>query len=102
LDYGHGGYGDKPRGPVSGQVTMGFSLWIFAVLLFGTLIRGSTFQDYAKQIAALELSAVAGLSLWLRIKYGWRGFIPGVLLGFGLTCLVPIGIVAVVCGGWKP
>jgi len=44
------------------------------------------------------LICLGGLAVWLRLRFRWRGFLPGVLVGFGLTCLVPIGIVAVICG----
>lgn len=46
------------------------------------------------------LLALALLSV-IAAKRSWRGFGPGVLIGLALTCLVPIGLVLVLCGGGR-
>jgi hypothetical protein len=49
-------------------------------------------------VVVVEFAAVVGLAIWLRVRWKRRGLIAGLLLGMLLTCLVPVGIVWVVCG----
>jgi hypothetical protein len=50
-------------------------------------------------LVALALGLLLTLCVYIRMQYKWRGFIPGVLLGFGVTCLLPLGLLAILCGG---
>ena len=56
-------------------------------------------QGSAVMCGILVLSGLIGLCLWVRIGQRWKGFIPGVLISFCLTCLVPVGIVGFICFG---
>lgn len=67
-------------------------IWIGG--LFGS--GGSQYAGWG--IPIILVPGLLGLGIWLRIARRWRGFLPGLLIGFFVTCLVPVGIVAVVCG----
>lgn len=104
LDYGHVAR-TRGVGPVTGQVLLGFLAWVCTLaatyaagVTAGHLRVGDTFVWVA---AALPLVGALAFGVYLRVRHGWRGFLPGMLLGFGLTCLVPVGIVAVVCGAFR-
>jgi hypothetical protein len=110
----------RPATPVVVQTLAGVGTWVLGLAAMFTVMRyGSYFVfqvlwaagvtklfgigrngAYLGLIVAM-LAALLGLSMWMGLKLGWRGFMPGVLLGLGLTCLVPVGIVAVVCGPWN-
>ncbi len=79
---------------------LGFLFWVLTVVAvfacFGTFgPRAGQLMFYS--IIATAACLVIGVCVWVHIKLRWRSFIPGMLVGFALTCLVPIGIVAVVC-----
>jgi len=57
--------------------------------------------EIALWVVGLMLVCLGGVAIFLRVRYDWRGFIPGLLIGLILTCLIPIGIVSVICGWWK-
>jgi hypothetical protein len=106
LDYGRARYPQKSAKASAGvQAVAGFGFWVLAVFFaagFLATTRADPFNS-PTGITGLgaELVLVFAFSIWVRVKYKWRGFIPGVLLGFGLTCLVPIGLVFVICGNGK-
>ncbi len=84
---------------VVGTAVIGFFTWVFAVALWvavGAAASGAPPVLWGG--GGLILAGVAWLGWWQHTRHGWRGFVPGLLLGFLLTCLVPVGIVAVVCG----
>ena len=90
------------RQPITvGQIATGFGCWLLS-------LGGA----YCAACAAYGLGlnsqfAWGGVVGWLLVlvpsnvyfvgKLRWRGFIPGVLIGAALTCLVPVGIVAAMC-----
>ena len=80
---------------------LGFAAWVVAVgawVSVATVGRGEPAVLWTA--AATILAAPASLCVWTRVRLGWRGFLPGLLIGFRLTCLVPVGIVAALCGPW--
>jgi hypothetical protein len=103
LDYGLAKY---PKNPASrsylGDFTAGFFFWVAAAFCTGGLMFILNpivpYQILVTTVPALGVVAVIGVSFYSHSKLGKRGFIPGVLIGLGLTCLVPVGILAVVCG----
>ena len=91
----------KPAVPVGVQGVLGFLTWIAACgaayFLIATFVTSSSGPLDAFLILAGLLSAVIVLSSWLRVAHRWTGFIPGVLIGVGVGCLLPVGVVAVIC-----
>ena len=93
-----------PSTPVAVQALAGFGTWLLGAagvvgIIAAAAKSGGASPDLLVPLLSIGLFAAVGIGSWARATLGWRGFIPGMLLGFGLTCLVPIGIVAVVCGG---
>ena len=95
----------KPRTPFWAQMLAGIVAWmigIATVIGAATSSRGQEMGTNALAwIIGTLLVCIGGITLWLRLRFRWRGFLPGLLIGFGLTCLVPVGIVAVICGMGK-
>jgi hypothetical protein len=102
LNYGLSRYPRKKQGlHISLQITLGAGLWLAAVGLFAAVMQMLDDTNVALGIVApVEFISVLVLGLWLRSKYDWRGIVPGLLIGIGLTCLVPVGIAVVLCGHW--
>ena len=46
-------------------------------------------------VALFVMVFVGGL---IHSSYGWKGFIPGVLIGFGLACMIPYALLYAICG----
>jgi len=95
-----------PKTPYAIQATAGFFAWLLGISLVIQAARTSSVNQYFNSANGIilfiggVLMLLGGLAVWLRLRFKWRGFAPGLLLGFGLTCLVPVGIVVVVCGGF--
>jgi hypothetical protein len=78
-----------PKTPRGVQVIAGFITWV-AGLAF--VVRVAQYQTWAspyidRQIAmycaiAATLIAIGFLTIWLRLRFRWRGFLPGLLIGF--------------------
>ena len=102
------GPGIQPRRanvPLGAQVFAGFLSWIggaglwIGISIWGAIHLVSGPADTLQWVAAgTILAALLVLACVVRVRHGWRGFLPGLLLGLLLTCLVPWGIAAVVCG----
>jgi hypothetical protein len=103
LDYSAGRESKRLGPPMSGQVSAGFFIWVASVVLVYFIFATfpPTTNSGGVQIVVTAVLAVIAFSLWMHLKLGWRLFAPGVLLGFGLTCLLPLGIAAALCGNWK-
>ena len=90
-----------PGVPTGVQGLLGFLTWIAACgaayFLLATFVTSSSGSLDAFLILAGLLGVVIGLCIWLRVAYRWTGFVPGVLIGVGVGCLLPVGIVAVIC-----
>jgi hypothetical protein len=91
--------------PMVAQIAIGFAAWVAMVVLFifiGAAASGAMTQDSdIFALIALGVIAVIIMCALVRGKLGWRGFIPGVLLGFGVTCLLPLGLAVILCGQWN-
>lgn len=110
LEYRHSAPGNdppfQPRTPMWAQVFAGFGAWIIGI---ATVIIAATSGHSPSAMAGNPvvlvigalLVCLGGITIWLRLRFRWRGFLPGLLIGFALTCLVPAGIVAVICGMGK-
>ena len=86
----------RPSGPATPVAAQGF---LGAIAWWAVIFQTHEPTNAVGWVTGASLFvALIGLSGWLRIRHRWRGFIPGLLIAFVLTCLVPIGIVAVVCG----
>ena len=48
--------------------------------------------------SAASLGVAIFLEYRLRREPKWKLFMAGIALGFGLTCLLPLGIAGVICG----
>jgi len=112
LDYRRPGDEPKyqPRTPFSAQMVAGFVAWVIGVI--AVIVAATNTQGKFAKLAGNSgnatmcvlggmLICLGGVAVWLRLRFRWRGFLPGLLIGFGLTCLVPVGIVAVICGMHK-
>lgn len=94
----------QPRTPLGWQIAAGFAAWflglIFVIVMANRAPRwaGMRGEDRVLWLIGAALVGIGGLAIWLRVRFRWRGFLPGLLIGFGLSCLLPIGIVAVICG----
>ena len=90
----------SPSLPAFNQAALGFMTWIAALGVGGLLCVRFKPADLRSTLIVVGgcASLAIGAGVWARVHLRWKGFLPGLLIGFGLTCLVPIGIVAVVCG----
>jgi hypothetical protein len=107
LDYQRrGAEAYRTKTPLGVQVFAGFAAWLIGLGFVVQVARTSSGRPFGVSsynatpfaIAAALIGAGA-LAIWLRIRFRWLGFLPGLLIGFGLTCLVPVGILLIICGG---
>jgi hypothetical protein len=84
------------------QVFAGFVAWLGAVAVAAMgLGFMQNFDPPPAVIVAWLAAVIVGLlmaTFALRRRAGWTTFFPGILLGFGITCILPVGIIAVICG----
>ena len=94
---------DRPATPAVVQFLAGVGLWILVLAAAVGVLRaaGGRSSDVLIPVVAVTLGGSIALGKVVRWRYNWRGFLPGVLVGVGLTCLVPVGIVVVLCGPWR-
>jgi Na+/proline symporter len=84
---------DKPR-MTGGQIAMGFACWVASVAVAYALgVPSRSVWIGFLGFAAVLISSTVYFSNRLR----WRGFLPGIFIGAAMTCLVPLGILAVFC-----
>jgi len=98
----------QTKTPLGVQVLAGFVAWIiglgFVVMAANNRTWNSPFLDSQNATYAAIAFALVGtgsLAIWLRVRYRWRGFLPGLLIGFALSCLLPLGILLIICGNGK-
>jgi len=98
LDYGRARYADsQPHGPGTvPEFAAGFFSYfgMLALIYFGLFSGG-----FVIQIAALLVAGLIFLGMYLQTFRGWRSFLPGVLLGLGLSCIIGVGGIFWLCGG---
>ncbi len=84
---------------------MGFGAWVVFIALvaaiYGAFSYNRQYMPISSIVAILALGGFVALCVYVYRVYHWRAFVPGALLGFGVTCLLPVGIIVVLCGGWK-
>jgi hypothetical protein len=95
-------YGRAVTMPMAAQVAIGFAAWVATAASVFVILQGvsggSPFEEaIILLVIALALVGIVVLCVVMRRKYQWRGFIPGVLLGVALNCLLPLGILAILC-----
>jgi hypothetical protein len=78
-----------------GQIALGFACWVVAV--FAAVTGGATINSVWFGFLCL-VAILVPMSIYTSKRLGWRGFIPGIMIGAAATCLLPLGIAAVVCG----
>ena len=79
-----------------GQIAAGFAWCVASV---GAAIGvGVATQSGSIGFATLLLIFIPGTA-YFGNRVGWHGFMPGILIGMAFTCLVPVGILAVLCAG---
>ncbi len=105
LDYQRPSTGPyQPRTPLGIQVVAGFAAWIVGIAFVIGIANNRTWgspidsQNATLCAVAFALIGIGTLTIWLRMRYRWRGFLPGLLIGLSLSCLLPIGIILVICG----
>ncbi len=80
------------------QVGLGFATWgamlLFLVVMFFLSISSPETPAHPAGFVVMGIIAFIVLCIRVRVKYKWRGFIPGVLLGFGVTFALPLFLLA--------
>ncbi len=66
----------------------------------GVYLIGPQYRADAPAWGVGTVVIVLALGMCAQANPRCRGFFPGMLLGLLLTCLVPVGVVAIVCGPW--
>jgi hypothetical protein len=98
----------QPKTPFGFQVLAGFAAWFIGIILFVQASRaamrarrefGWNYLTGHEWWIALWLALIflGGMTVWLRTRYRWKGFAAGLLLGVGMSILVPIALLAVFC-----
>ena len=86
------------RVPYLLQVGIGIAAWALVLCASAAM-----FQHFAVPGVILTfpfaISAVFAYGTYLKSSRGWRGFGVGVMLGIGLSCLLPIVSILILCGG---
>lgn len=97
-------YGPDPHGSSSGPVPamaqyfLGFMAPFLATGL-GCLLSAARISP--ENSLVIGVVAVIAISIYVRVHFRWRAFIPGVLTTVLLIPLLFIGAIYVVCGGAK-
>ena len=104
LDYSrpqwHTGY--QPRTPVWVQFIIGMIAPYLATIGFGAMAGQVTRNSGdATAGAVLGLVAVFVIGAVVRVKYAWRGFLPGVFVGLGVGLVSGVICFFVVCGNMR-
>ncbi len=95
-----------PSLPTPGkQMAAGFGFWMLGIAACVALIPLLASARVESPVVIISIPVLAiGAQIALGIHYvrrkRWKSFPSGQLMGMGLTCLLPIGILAVVCG-WR-
>jgi len=76
------------------EIAGGFLAWVCCVLV--AVFAGNAAQSLVVGLVVLTAS-VACVIVYFFGRMGYRGFIPGMLIGASVTCLLPLGIVAAIC-----
>jgi hypothetical protein len=81
------------RGPGRAtEFTVGFVSYFGVIAATLVLARGGPgFYFSSSLLLLLPLGVLMGLAIYLHGAKGWRSFVPGVLAGLGLSCLIGAG-----------
>ncbi len=79
------------------ELLAGGGSWIALCLISG--LTAGFAQNPVPAIVMMVLGFVALIAFGVKLKpySGMRGFLPGLFIGVALTCLVPLGIIGVLC-----
>ena len=84
---------DDPPQPPFGfapGVLLGFALYLVAVSLMAAFMWFVVPSMLALVVGApVLIAALAVFSIYSNTRWGWRGLSVGILIGFGLTLLIP-------------
>jgi hypothetical protein len=95
LDYAGRLYGSSDRPTTGTQIMAGILCSLLSDFVF--IASVATLNSLWIGVPVLAASLILSTVLVGR-SVGLRGFIPGIVIGFSLTCLVPLGISEVFCG----
>jgi hypothetical protein len=100
LDYGRPRTGQYvPRTPLWVQFVLGMVAPFIGVFGFGATVSAMRLYGNSVLIAGvMGLVSVFVLGVFARVRFGWRGFLPGVATGIGLSLLAVGLCFAIVCG----
>jgi hypothetical protein len=73
------------------ECTIGFFAYFGVIAAIYFVLVGNTASASIGVLAMVPLLALGGFAIYLHGYRGWRGFLPGVLLGLGLSCLIGVG-----------
>jgi 4-hydroxybenzoate polyprenyltransferase len=93
LDYRGAVNPDRPR--MKGEhIAVGFGCWLLSIgAAYGL---GMGFQSgWAALFGWVAVLVACSIYFGGRLK--WPGYVPGILIGAAMTCLVPAGILATLC-----
>lgn len=81
------------------QLGIGLGAWIALVVIIAMASAGLADLSPVLMLMTWAAMLVGFIFFCIHIRktYQWRGFVPGVLIGVGLTCLLPVGILAIMC-----
>ncbi|MGA3067884.1 MAG: hypothetical protein ABSF29_13660 [Tepidisphaeraceae bacterium] len=97
LNYGTRKY-PPTRGRPWGEMAVGFFAWLGGFAAVFALAQTASDPTTVLILIVVTFLALIALGIYLQAKRGWRGYFPGLFIGFAFTCLLPLGIAAVICG----
>ncbi len=101
LEYrGAPGRMDRPqtRVPYLIQVVIGFFAWVAGLSMTALAFQQQMGETGIYAVVIVALIAIAGSAIYLQSFWGWRGYVLGISLAMGLSCLVPVVTILILCG----
>jgi hypothetical protein len=74
------------RGP---EFAVGFFAYFGTI--FVTYLGWQNAFKYNEVALLVPVAALLSLAAFLHVSRGWRGFLPGIFVGLGLSCLIGVG-----------
>jgi heme/copper-type cytochrome/quinol oxidase subunit 4 len=99
LNYQAPSHDQPEHGPIR-QIWLGFFSWGVGAVFFGMILGSRP----SAQVILVYMALILLVQIALGVHMFWKGreklFPVGQIIGLSLTCLLPIGLVGVACGGW--